>query len=282
MFRYDCSAIWMKTCNESRRFTRVCYFLTSGGILHDKIADFLIKEQCSPKSSWNISAKHQESWWQLYKGMLWVFKLKKRPCARQKRREPYQILHSVLSIYMKSIGIVWDLDFLLFFRASILCTPWPHPFICYVQDPSNKFQFALLGQVYPDITKLSSTEMDIYPSFYAQGVASQPQTLRHRVAKTLARSGSSREGLWRSSPGGWVQNCRVCIGDIVQEQWLCWTLLVCKQYISKYPGYAPWKKCSEVEPPWQALTNIDVYRKDIDNIWQYCSHWSFYSMESYG
>lgn len=115
--------------------------------------------------------------------------------------------------YMKSIEIVWDLDFLLFFRASILCTPWPHPFICYVQDPSNTFQFALLGQVYPDIIKLSSTEMDIYPSFYAQGVASQPQTLRHRVAKTLARSGSSREVLWRSSPGGWVQTVGFASGN---------------------------------------------------------------------
>lgn len=30
----------MNTCNECRRFTRVWYFFTSGGILHDKIADF--------------------------------------------------------------------------------------------------------------------------------------------------------------------------------------------------------------------------------------------------
>lgn len=235
----------MNTCNESRRFTRVRYFFTSGGSLHDVIADFLIKEQCSPESSWNISAKLQESWWQLYKGMLWVFKLKKRPCARQKRRELYQILHSVLSIYEIYWNCLrsWFLAIFQGFHLVLSMTPSIH-LLC-----SGSFTQILIRS---DIAKFSSTEMDIYPSFYAQGVASQPQTLCHRVAKTLARSGSSREGLWRSSPGGWVKTVGFAPGNSAGTMTLLDSTYL--PIVTMLLG----KKCSEVETPWQALTNIDV------------------------
>lgn len=211
MFRYDCSAIWMKTCNESRRFTCVCYFFTSGGILHDKIADFLIKEQCSPKSSWNISAKHQESWWQLYKGMLWVFKLKKRPCARQKRREPYRILHSVLSIY----EIYWNRLrswFLAIFQSFHLVhsmTPSIH-LLC-----SGSFKQIPICSLRASVPRYYQTQFDwdghlslrlfSRSCFSAANVA--PQSCKNSGKIWIFARRPLKKQLRRLGP-----NCRVCIG----------------------------------------------------------------------